>query len=124
VTADLIDLAVGRAQRTFQTLRLWTPEAGRGKLLPPEAVRSRFYLRLLVDDRTGVLADVTRVLANHQISIASVIQHEAPDEIEGMRVQLVIMTHTAPTGAFRSAAGDLDRLSCLAAPCVYYPVGD
>jgi homoserine dehydrogenase len=124
VTADLIDLAVGRAQRTFQTLRLWTPDASRGKLLPPEAVRSRFYLRLLVDDRTGVLADVTRVLANHQISIASVIQHEAPDEIEGMRVQLVIMTHTAPTGAFRSAAADLDRLSCLAAPCVYYPVGD
>jgi homoserine dehydrogenase len=64
------------------------------------------------------------VLAEHQISIASVIQHEAPDEVEGTRVQLVIMTHTAPTGAFREAAAGLDRLSCLAAPSVYYPVGD
>jgi homoserine dehydrogenase len=124
VTADLIDLAVGRGQRTFQTLRLWTADGGRVKLMPPEAVRTRFYLRVLVDDRPGVLADVARVLAEHQISIASVIQHEAPDEVEGTRVQLVIMTHTAPTGAFRSAAADLDRLSCLAAPCVYYPVGD
>jgi hypothetical protein len=34
------------------------------------------------------------------------------------------MTHTAPTGAFRSAAADLDRLAWLAAPGVYYPVGD
>jgi homoserine dehydrogenase len=71
-----------------------------------------------------VLADVARVLAEHTISIASLIQHKAPDEVEGMRVQLVIMTHTAPTGAFRSAATDLNRLAWLAAPCVYYPVGD
>ncbi len=124
VTADLIDLAVGRAQRTFQTLRLWTGDGGRVQLLSPEAVRTRFYLRLLVDDRPGVLADVTRVLAAHQISIASVIQHEAPDEMEASRVQLVIMSHTAPTGAFRAAAAELDRLTCLAGPCVFYPVGD
>jgi homoserine dehydrogenase len=124
VAADLIDLAVGRAQRTFQTLRLWTGDGGRAALLPPEAVRTRFYLRLLVDDRPGVLAEVTRVLAGQEISIASVIQHEAPDEAEASRVQLVIMTHTAPTGAFRAAAAGLGRLACVAAPCVYYPVGD
>jgi homoserine dehydrogenase len=124
VTADLIDLAVGRAQRTFQTLRLWSGAGGGVSLLPAEAVRTRFYLRLLVDDRPGVLSEVARVLAEHGISIASVIQHEAPDEAPASRVQLVIMTHTAPTGAFRSAAEDLDRLACLAAPSVYYPVGD
>ncbi len=77
-----------------------------------------------MDDRPGVLAEVTGVLARHQISIASVIQHEAPDEAEGTRVQLVIMTHTALTGAFRSAAADMERLGCVAAPAVYYPVAD
>jgi homoserine dehydrogenase len=124
VAADLIDLAVGRARRTFQTLRLWTGDAARVPLMSPEAVRTRYYLRLLVEDRPGVLAEVARVLAEHGISIASVIQHEAPDEAEGTRVQLVIMTHTAPTGAFRAAAAELDRLPCLAAPGAYYPVGD
>jgi homoserine dehydrogenase len=124
VTADLIDLAVGRAQRTFQTLRLWTPDAGRVKLMPSTAVKTRYYLRLLVDDRPGVLSEVARALADHHISIASVIQHEAADDSEGSRVQLVIMTHTALTGAFRSAAEDLDRLPCVAAGCVYYPVAD
>jgi len=124
VTADLIDLAVGRSQRTFQTLRLWNANGTRTQLRPAAAVRTRFYLRLLVDDRPGVLAEVARLLAAHQISIASVIQHETPDETEGTRVQLVIMTHTAATGAFRSAAADMERLGCVASPAVYYPVGD
>jgi homoserine dehydrogenase len=123
VTADLIDMAVGRAQRTFQTLRLWSGGRDRVKLRPPETVRSRYYLRLLVEDRPGVLAEITTVLAHNQISISSVIQHEAPEE-EGNRVQLVIMTHTAPTGSFRAAVAGMDRLTCVAAPCVYFPVGD
>jgi homoserine dehydrogenase len=123
VTADLIDMAVGRAQRTFQTLRLWSGGRDRVKLRPVETVRSRYYLRLLVDDRPGVLAEVTSVLAQNHISISSVIQHEAPEE-EGNRVQLVIMTHTATTGSFRATAASLDRLTCVATPCVYYPVGD
>jgi homoserine dehydrogenase len=124
VTADLIDLAVGRAQRTFHTLRLWSGNGARLQLRPAASVRSRFYLRLLVDDRPGVLAEIAGVLAQHHISIASVIQHEAPDEPEGGRVQLVIMTHTAPTGNFRAAVAGADRLGCVAAPSVYYPVGD
>jgi homoserine dehydrogenase len=124
VVADIIDLGIGRAQRTFQTLRLWADPARRMRLRPPETVRSRFYLRLLVEDRPGVLADVTRVLADHQISIASVIQHEAPDEVTGQRVQLVIMTHTAATGDFRTALARIDQLSCVGGPGVFYPVGD
>ncbi len=124
VTADLIDLAVGRAQRTFHTLRLWSPTAARLQLRPPGTVRSRFYLRLLVEDRPGVLAEVCRVLADNDISISSVIQHEAPEEHEGERVQLVIMTHKARVSQFRSAAAGLDGLASVAGPCVYYPVGD
>jgi homoserine dehydrogenase len=124
VVADLIDLAVGRAQRTFQTLRLWAPNGEHVQLRAAATVRTRFYLRLLVDDRPGVLAEIARVLAQHQISISSVIQHEAPEEHEGERVHLVIMTHTAPTGGFRAATASIDGLGCVAAPSVYYPVGD
>jgi homoserine dehydrogenase len=124
VVADLIDLAVGRAQRTFHTLRLWSDNGTPLRIRPAATVRSRFYLRLLVEDRPGVLAEVAGVLAQEHISIASVIQHEVPDEPEGERVQLVIMTHTAPTGNFRTACGRLDRLGCVTAPGVHYPVGD
>jgi homoserine dehydrogenase len=124
VVGDLIDVAVGRAQRTFQTLRLWADHGGGITLRPAAAVRSRFYLRLLVADRPGVLAEIAHVLARHQISISSVIQHEALDENEGDTVPLVIMTHTALTGEFRAALGEIDRLEWVTAPGVYYPVAD
>ncbi len=124
VVADLIDLAVGRTQRTFQTLRLWSGNGGPNRLRPSATVRSRFYLRAMVADRPGVLADIARVLAEHQISISSVIQHEALEDHEGDTVPLVIMTHTAMTGNFRVALSDIDRLNCVTAPSVYYPVAD
>jgi homoserine dehydrogenase len=122
--ADLIDLAVGRAQRTFQTLRLWSGSNSPIGVRSSAAVRSRFYLRAMIQDRPGVLADIARLLADHQISIASVIQHEAPEDHEGDSVPLVIMTHTALTGDFRSALADIDRLPSVEAPSVYYPVAD
>jgi homoserine dehydrogenase len=127
VTADLIDLATGRAQRTFQALRLWSPDRPGPGVRPAALVRSRFYLRLLVEDRPGVLAEVAHALAAQEISIASVIQHEA---LEGgdnggeAIVPLVIMTHTAPTDRFRTALAAIDRLPFVSGRGVYYPVAD
>jgi homoserine dehydrogenase len=123
VVADLIDLAVGRAQRTFAAARLWSRE-GRGFTVEsPERVRSRFYLRLQVADRPGVLADVTRILADEQISISSLVQHEAAEE-GGGPVPLVIVTHYAATGRFRKALEKINRLSTAAAPAVFFSMGD
>ena len=124
VLADIIDLAVGRAQRTFANLKLWALKDGGATLRHADSVPSRFYLRLLVADRPGVLADVCRALADEQVSISSVIQHEALDEHEGDVVPLVILTHTAPTGRFRAAAERIGRLSGVTAPSVYYSVAD
>lgn len=124
VVADLIDVAVGRAQRTFRTLRLWSGTPHGLTLRQSTTIRSRFYLRLLVADKLGVMAEVTRVLAQHRISIASIIQHEAFDDHEGDTVPLVIMTHTVHSGDFRAAVVELDGLECVSGPSVYYPVAD
>jgi homoserine dehydrogenase len=124
VLADVIDLAIGRAQRTFQTQRLWSGAENGVVLRTGEAVRTRFYLRASIVDRPGVLADIARELAQHGISISSVIQHEAPDDREDQSVPLVIMTHTAATGNFRAAIANIDRLAHVAAPSVYFPVAD
>ncbi|MBY0232375.1 MAG: homoserine dehydrogenase [Gemmataceae bacterium] len=124
VAADIIDLAIGRSQRTFQTLRLWAEDGPRLRIRPPATMRTRFYLRVLVDDAPGVLAQVCGALAAEEVSIASVIQHESPDRSEGQRVQLVIMTHNAATGRFRAACDRIDRLGVIGGPCVHYPVED
>ncbi len=124
VVADLIDIAIGRAQKTFAAARLWAPN-GRGfKLQAAYGVRSRFYLRVLVEDKPGMLADVARALADHQISIASVIQHEALEEHEGEIVPLVIMTHYAPTGRFSEAVEKINALNGVVPPGVFYSVDD
>jgi homoserine dehydrogenase len=125
VVADLIDLALGRAPLTFAALRLWSDTAATARKLQPAAgVRSRYYLRLLVADRPGVLAEVAHALAEQEISIASVIQHEAVEDGDAAPVPLVIMTHTAATDRFRSAVAAIDRLPFVAGKGVYYAVAD
>lgn len=124
VVADIIDLAVGRAQRTFQALRLWSGDRSDVVVRPAASVRSRFYLRLSVADKLGVMAEVTRTLADNGISISSMVQHEALDEHAGDTVPLVIMTHTELTSQFRASVARLDQLGNVTAPSVYYPVAD
>lgn len=123
VVADLIDLGVGRAQQTFAAAKLWSLEDRGFAVDPPERVRSRFYLRLQVIDRPGVLADITRILADEEISISSLVQHEAEEE-GGGPVPLVIVTHYASTGRFRKALDRITRLSTTAAPPVFFSMGD
>ncbi len=123
VVADLIDLAVGRAQRTFDVAKLWSKE-GRGfSVEPSEKVQSRFYLRLMVMDQPGSLADVCQALATQGISISSLVQHEAP-EGNSQAVPLVIMTHYAETGKFRAAVKVIDLLPAIQEPAVSYSVDD
>ena len=110
VVADIIDLAVGRAQQTFRTLRLWSGHNRDIGQRSPQAVPSRYYLRLMVQDRPGVLADVTRALANHRISISSMIQHEGLTAQRATVVPLIIMTHTASTGSFQATLAESTAL--------------
>lgn len=114
VVADMIDTAVGRTRLTFQTLKLFNEdERPRVSLHPFLQLSGRYYLRLHVKDAPGVLAEITNVLGSHQVSIASVIQHEpagtGPDSV----VPLVVMTHSAPEGAAGRAANEIESLPCV-----------
>jgi homoserine dehydrogenase len=127
VVADVIDIAAGRAQMTFPLLDLWN-ESNAFPLRDPEKAFRRYYLRFTVEDKPHVIADITDVLGRHAISLASVIQHEAP-EVEdaagnAMPVPLVIMTHRTMEGQIRRASAELDKLTCLRLPRVCLPVKD
>ena len=60
-------------------------------ILPLSEVITSYYLRLRVEDKPGVLADITRILADHQISIDAMIQRE-PDEGEE-QTDIIMLTH-------------------------------
>ncbi|MAX36900.1 homoserine dehydrogenase [Gimesia sp.] len=126
VVANVVDIAVGRAALTFPRLDLWNPRQGI-KIMPREEISRRYFLRLNVEDRPHVLADITNVLGDHEISIASLVQHEAPevdpDEAYSI-VPLVIMTHRTTEGRFQAASRELDELDCIRSPFVRMPVND
>ncbi len=113
VVADLINTVLGRMAITFRTLNLWSPN-GRPpvSLRDPDQVPGRFYLRFNVDDRPGVMAELAGILGRHDISIASVIQHETEEGVEGL-VPLVIMTHASPEGAMADALKAINQLACV-----------
>src|SRR4051812_40072287 len=113
VVADIIDTAVGRTGITFRTLNLWSQDEARVQTLDHKQLPGRYYLRFTVDDRPGVLAEIAGVLGKHQISIASVIQHEPSGAGAGRVVPLVIMTQQAKEGAAQAAVADMDRLKCV-----------
>ncbi len=110
VVADLIDIAVGRAPLTFEHLALWADGGQDLQTLHPLKSESRYYLRLHVVDRPGVLAEIAGILGSLKISIASVIQHEAEESAEDGVVPLVIMTHGAVEGALQEAIRQIERL--------------
>ena len=60
---------------------------------PIDALQTRYYIRLIVADRAGVLAQIARVLGEEDISIASVLQKDADAETQS--AEIVIMTHPA-----------------------------
>jgi homoserine dehydrogenase len=124
VVGDIISLAIGRGFALHQASRLWCPGGEPVRMVQPGGISSRFYLRLLVSDRPGVMAGVAGVLARHHISISSVIQHEISDEQAGGAVQMVIMTHTATAGDFEKARVELAHLDYVANSPVHYPIGE
>ena len=62
-------------------------------LRPIDALRTRYYIRLIVADQAGVLAQIARALGDENISIASVLQKDADAETQS--AEIVIMTHPA-----------------------------
>lgn len=62
-------------------------------ILPIDEVETAYYLRMRVEDKPGVLADITRVLADHNISIDAMLQQE-PGEGES-QADIITLTHRA-----------------------------
>jgi homoserine dehydrogenase len=120
VVADLIDTAVGRTRLTFQTLEYFSiDQPPRALLREADSLRCRYYFRLPVANHPGTLASIATVLAKHNISIASVIQHDSgPGSPQRDPVPLVIMTHEASEGAASKATREIEVLDAVTGPVV------
>ncbi len=82
------------------------------KILPMDEVQTSYYLRLRVQDKPGVLADITRILADEQISIDAVIQKE-PGEGE-TQTDLIMLTHLTREKRINAAIVKIEALGVVA----------
>ena len=106
VAADLIDIARGRHTP------VWGAHSGALSAAPPVPMSAHvgaYYLRLMVVDRPGVIADITAELRDQGVSLESMIQR---GRSAGEAVPVVLVTHETRESAMRSA---LERISALAA---------
>ena len=85
-------------------------------ILPMAEVVTSFYLRLVVADKAGVLARITGILAEHDISIDAVLQRESAEGEN--QTDLIILTHDTVEGRMTAALVQMQALPTVLAPIV------
>jgi len=111
VVADIIDVALGNSATTFRHLHL-KPRNETASLIDHIGnLISRFYIRIMCKDQPGVIAQWSKVLAEHQISISGALQHEGmgPENT----VPVVIATHPTQQKNVSAAVEDMERLDVI-----------
>ena len=123
VIADLVDVArLHTADPHHRVPHLaFQPDAKSNlPILPMEEVVTSYYLRLRVADEAGVLATVTRILADAGISIDAILQREA-DEIGGegsTQTDVILLTHDCTEAAMNLAMAQMQALPTVLQPIV------
>ncbi|WP_341897839.1 homoserine dehydrogenase [Ferrovibrio terrae] len=115
VVADLADLAAGRRLHPFgvPTTKLQPLKAA-----PMDGYVGRYYIRLIVRDQPGVLADVSAVLRDEKISIESLVQR-GRSEAENQPVAVMLISHEAREADMARAMKKIGKLrSVLQAPAL------
>jgi homoserine dehydrogenase len=114
VVADLIDvtrLITADPEHRVPHLAFQPDQLSAVPILGIEQVETSYYLRMRVIDKPGVLADVTRILADSKISIDAMVQKE-PGRGE-KRVDIVMLTHQALEKNVNQAIARIEKLSTV-----------
>lgn len=110
VTADLIDIARG------SHIPVWGVQVSDMqpvRACPLSAGKGAFYLRLRVEDRPGVIADITAVLRDCGVSLRSMLQPTPEKNDTAPHVPLVLVTHQTSEAAMQEAVTRIDQLDVV-----------
>ena len=116
VVGDIIDLArnlLSGIGTKIPPLSVVQSEIRQLEVLPITEVKSEYYLRFQVWDRVGVLAQITRVMGENDISIQSILQPSRADHPE-QPVQVILITHQAQEKNIQNALNTLTPMDFTA----------
>ena len=106
IVADIINIAQSINRGTSSAPEL--PFASEQTIKPMAEIETRYYVRMSVADRPGVLAQISKILGDHSISISSVIQKEADPSTQ--IAEIMIMTHPANEQEVQQALKEAEQL--------------
>jgi len=119
VIADLVDITrlhTADPDHRVPHLAFQPGQLATTPILPIDDVVTAFYLRLVVADKAGVLARITGILAEHDISIDAVLQRESAEGEK--QTDLIILTHDTVEGRMKAALAQMQALPTVLAPIV------
>ncbi len=111
VIADLVDvtrLHTADPHHRVPHLAFQPDQLSDTPILPMDEVRTAYYLRLRAFDRPGVLADITRILADSEISIDAMVQKEPAEGEE--QVSIILLTHITIEKNVNAAIAKIEAL--------------
>ena len=116
VLSDVIDFAAGRKSLSFS-------RSAANIIVSKKATSfekpTRYYIRLSVVDQSGVLAELTAIFRDNNISIESFIQKGISDD---KSAQLVILTHSTDHEKIKSASLSINELKIVLAEPICLPI--
>lgn len=114
VVADLVDvtrLHTADPHHRVPHLAFQPDQLSDTPILPMGEVRTAYYLRLRAFDRPGVLADITRILADGGISIDAMVQKEPAEGQE--QVSIILLTHITVEKHINDAIAKIEALEAI-----------
>ncbi|MEW6275281.1 MAG: homoserine dehydrogenase [Bacillota bacterium] len=118
VVADIMEAAKNRLHRVAGLNGCTCFE--QKPVLPMGQIQSKYYLRMVVADRPGVLAAIAYAFGDKEVSLASVIQKHT----DGRRAEIVLVTHKVSEQNLRDALVIVERLSAVDEVCAVIRVED
>lgn len=114
VIADLVDVTrmqTADPMHRVPTLSFQPDSLSDTPIIPMEEVETSYYLRLQVIDKPGVMAEITRIVAENNISISAMIQKEASSDSD--KVGIIMLTHLTAEKNINAAIAHIESLSVV-----------
>ena len=112
VVSDIADAALNLASGAPVRIPAYRKAVECAGIVPMEEITSRYYLRLTVTDRPGVLAKLAGILAEQGVSVSRLMQNPVSKTAAG-EASIVIITHEAKESAVRQAITAMDSFDAV-----------
>lgn len=113
VVADIVDISrliTADTGNRVPPLAFQSKEVKEQLILPMDEIVSSYYLRVQVDDEPGVMAQITKLLADEKVSIEALIQKGVIDQ---STAEIVILTHSTIEKRVKAVIAGIEQLPCV-----------